>query len=468
MKKSLWVASGLLMVLGLPVLLVLEAMVMGGPRYSDHQRSVVSATLLVVPVTWVAALILSIIESRRGKRARLLLVYRILPFAVWAVNPLTLLVVEWSNAYHGSQSVNKRAIAQANVDLATTPAGADSLFRRATSHGNLGHYDDAIADFSAVIRLQPTNAAAYYGRGFAYELKKESDRAIADYNEAIRHDPNNFSAHRQRSYYYRDQRDFARAIAECDEMIRLEPGNVAIQKNRAFYHESNGNFDAAIADYTELIRRGPDNEHLLYFSRAAVHLRKNDFDAAIADYTEFIRLSSPQTMASLHLHEAYGHRADVHARKRDHDRAIADFTEAIRLKPLPLRTAGYLAGRGLAYTRTGALPLAVADLTEAARLNPNDHVAYHQLARLLATATDARVKDGPLAVTYAQKACELTQWQNATYLDTLALTYAETGKFDEAVKWGQKCLELPGPDNGRIGPRQRLETYRKKLADQKP
>jgi hypothetical protein len=45
-------------------------------------------------------------------------------------------------------------------------------------------------------------------------------------------------------------------------------------------------------------------------------------------------------------------------------------------------------------------------------------------------------------VDHARKACELTSWQEPGYLDTLAVAYAAAGRFEEALHWQRRALEL--------------------------
>jgi tetratricopeptide (TPR) repeat protein len=80
----------------------------------------------------------------------------------------------------------------------------------------------------------------------------------------------------------------------------------------------------------------------------------------------------------------------------------------------------------------------------------------------LATCSEDNFRNGQKAVEYATKACELTQWEDADYLDTLAAADAEAGNFDDAVKWENKFLELTLSKNDADQARQRLSLYEQK------
>jgi tetratricopeptide (TPR) repeat protein len=67
---------------------------------------------------------------------------------------------------------------------------------------------------------------------------------------------------------------------------------------------------------------------------------------------------------------------------------------------------------------------------------------YNGAAWILATHPAAELRNGARAVELATKACELTKWKDASYLDTLAAAYAERGQFDKAVEWQEKAVSL--------------------------
>jgi tetratricopeptide (TPR) repeat protein len=83
---------------------------------------------------------------------------------------------------------------------------------------------------------------------------------------------------------------------------------------------------------------------------------------------------------------------------------------------------------------------AVVPLESALRLDPDSTIALGNLAWILATYSDASVRDGVRAVQLAERACELTNYKQTQFIGTLAAAYAEAGRFDEAVAMAQKAI----------------------------
>jgi hypothetical protein len=90
-------------------------------------------------------------------------------------------------------------------------------------------------------------------------------------------------------------------------------------------------------------------------------------------------------------------------------------------------------------------------------------LAINNRAWILATCKLARFRNGKQAVEEATRACELTGWKNAGFLDTLSVAYAEVGDFEQAIHWQEKALEDPAyrQEDGKIA-REKLALYRQK------
>jgi len=115
------------------------------------------------------------------------------------------------------------------------------------------------------------------------------------------------------------------------------------------------------------------NEHVIEAYRADA---AGDYDAAIAQYSAALRKPLGNQQKAL----VFTNRGHAYNAKRQFLEAIADHTEAIRLN----RHLSYpFSARGYAYLELGELEKAFDDLTESIRLDPNSDYAYYNRGLLL-------------------------------------------------------------------------------------
>jgi len=124
-----------------------------------------------------------------------------------------------------------------------------------------------------------------------------------------------------------------------------------------------------------------------------------------------------RTVASYFLQE--GKTASANS---ENDRAMAELTQAIALNPKDPAAYELRADVDLAK---GNYAQVLADYKQAMTLDPKNAVIVNNYAWTLATCPDASLRDGKKAVVYATRACQLSNWQYAASIDTLAAAYAE-------------------------------------------
>jgi tetratricopeptide (TPR) repeat protein len=104
--------------------------------------------------------------------------------------------------------------------------------------------------------------------------------------------------------------------------------------------------------------------------------------------------------------------------------------------------ADALRARGDALLSVGKHADAVKDYEEALKVDPEDTGVLNNLAWVLATSPEDNVRNAERSIELGTKACELTKYQKAHILSTLAAGYAEKGDFENAKKWSGKAVEL--------------------------
>jgi hypothetical protein len=75
-------------------------------------------------------------------------------------------------------------------------------------------------------------------------------------------------------------------------------------------------------------------------------------------------------------------------------------------------------------------------------VEPNRLFALKLAANLLATCPDAAVRNGPEALSLAEKAKQLSGGNDPGVLDTLSAAYAENGRFDDATAAEKQAVAL--------------------------
>ncbi len=172
-------------------------------------------------------------------------------------------------------------------------------------------------------------------------------------------------------------------------------------------------------------------------------------------YEEIIAHNPLCWMAHINLAEYLQRRGDRAAGLACLETAVATFN---RLEETDPDNSAIFRGRGDLNLRLGKQRQAIADYDRAIELDPENREAMNNLAWLLATARDDRLRNGQRAVELASQLGKEGSSANPHTLSTLAAAHAEVGDFEAAVAALRQAVELSGEQVSRNLHRE-LESY---------
>jgi tetratricopeptide (TPR) repeat protein len=138
-------------------------------------------------------------------------------------------------------------------------------------------------------------------------------------------------------------------------------------------------------------------------------------------------------------HVAHAHLADLLLRQGRITDAISHCQEAVRIQPNDTDAQNNL---GLALLQSGDEADAAVHFEQSLASNPNNLNARCNLAWVLATSPDPSRRNGERALELVTSVAEGPGRGNPTVLRTLAVAYAESGRFSEAIETAQQAIAI--------------------------
>jgi tetratricopeptide (TPR) repeat protein len=223
-------------------------------------------------------------------------------------------------------------------------------------------YDGAILAYSECLRLSPKQAACYFNRGRAYREKSNFSQSIADYTEAIKIHPNNAIFYTGRAMAYQRAKKYDLAIADFNSSLKINPNDANVKKLLDLTISIAE--DAKIVEAGEALFGGPAGSVIAdgLFAKGKEEYEKKNDAAAIETFSHCVNLKPD-------FADCYFYRGQAYARQSKYQEAVADYTEAIKLQPQKVE---YYHKRALI---NGSWPVekydaAIADYTEIIKLDP--------------------------------------------------------------------------------------------------
>jgi tetratricopeptide (TPR) repeat protein len=320
-----------------------------------------------------------------------------------------------------------KAVERIDRAIALAPNYDGFYFQRAIIYAAANEFDKALADFDRALAIKPQLADYRLQKYYIYTRRKQYAQAIAELDRALAIEPNRtyYLSQRAQTKFYKLQDDVgaiadlsaaigliesgkatdardgadlvyknyrerlteyyltrgafhsvkarsAPALADFDKAIALDPKNYAAYFGRATIYSATNRERLALADIDRALQIAP-KATVLYDSQGKIYRKLKQYPQAIASYTKAIDLVKNRSDLQENLEAYLSERAEIYGLDRKYELAIADFTQAIKLNP---KVSNYYLYRGNANYSLKRYQATVADLDRAIALTPKDPTPY--------------------------------------------------------------------------------------------
>lgn len=342
--------------------------------------------------------------------------------------PLALLAHQQARVWHDSRSLYQHA--------------ADVTEENYVAWGGLGIVDLRRGDPASAMtnltkafeyaRARGAGESIKYYIGAALQMEGRGIEALPYLQEAVVSQDIQPERNCRLSVALTEAGRFDEAEAAINKALEARPHNPEFQLARAGLLHAEGQQQQAEQIFLQVLAAHPDN--------ASAHRLYADFQLAHEKFLESEKHYAAAVASSPHpdvkLLRSY---ASALAHNGKLQEAVAQLKEALMREPQNARANFELAED---LGQIGQTREAIAHYDQAIKTEPTLVVALNNLAWILATDPDAKIRNGSRAVELADRACQITDWKQPFLIGTLAAGYAEAGRFTNAVEMAEKACTV--------------------------
>ena len=292
------------------------------------------------------------------------------------------------------------------------PEDAENLYNMSRMYLQLGDEENSLSSIDEAIRLSPDEPCYLNSRGYAHNHTQNYAAAVEDISRALELNPNYATgwanlacAQRQlgnmaeaiesftravsfqedqsltgsyildRGYCYAQLDDYEAAIDDYSEGIALTGGRASQHAYLGWLLMQTGDYETALQSLNTAIQQEPANPGFLC-RRAYCNYRLRNLGEAVDDYTRAYVLD-PESF------DDYEYLGKASEENGDPMSAIVYFTAGIENSTEPAETSWLLCYRAFCYRKIGDYPSAIADMTSAVELLPEEPFMYFRLGESL-------------------------------------------------------------------------------------
>ncbi len=296
-----------------------------------------------------------------------------------------------------------------------------------------GYWRDSITLFQRALDVVPENTQAHMFMANTLVRQGRVAEAVPHFAEAVRIVPNEPYNMTDYGHALLDMGQLDEAGIQLERALSLQPdladahfflGVTRLKQGR--YFESEMQLEKALARDPRLTKA---HLHL-----GAAYAGLNQWAEAITHLQKWLTIDPRSIEALTQLAKCFYSVGNEAAAKETLQKAV----NIDPRNPFPLALQAQLAAW------SGQIESAISLYDQALQADPNYAEAANNLALILATHPDDKIRDGARALKLAELAAKAHGYKDSVSLDTLAAAYAEVGRFPDAVKTIESAIALAG------------------------
>jgi tetratricopeptide (TPR) repeat protein len=294
-----------------------------------------------------------------------------------------------------------------------------------------GKLDEAMEFYQTALRYTPNFPEAHFFLGNALDEQGKLDEAVAEYEKSLWFRPTQEQTHIFMGIALAKQKKYDEAIAHYNAALRLNPDSAVSYNNRARLYHSQGRLDLAIKDYNAALEIDPKLS-IAHNNLGILLVQKGNLVEGTKHLREAVRLRPKNAESQFNLALALNQQGQWSEATELFKKTMGNYSADPK--------AHYEFAMALAHLKRTRE--AMGEYAAALLIQPDFPDALDGLAWILATDANADFRNGTEAVKMSERACVLTGRKDAEKLKTLAATYAETGRFEDAINTLRMAKDL--------------------------
>ncbi|MBA4149540.1 MAG: tetratricopeptide repeat protein [Verrucomicrobia bacterium] len=315
--------------------------------------------------------------------------------------------------------------------IAVTSKNAVSHYNLGLAYSMKGDLTKAKINYTKALEISPVYVDAQNNLAASLLAEGRLDDAILEYQKLLKTAPNHRLANHNFGLALEQKNDFAGAASHFEVVVKAEPANLEAHEKMINALGRSGQIAEANRRLDQMLQQNPRSAQA-HLSVANIYMEQNRVPDALPILRKAIELSPKRAEVHYQLGAANAMMGKL-------EEAMPHFTEAVRLKP---EFAEAHFSIGMAHSQLGKTDDAVRKFGETLLVQPNFLPALMQLGFIWSAHEKPEFRNGPEAVKVAQKAAQLTQGQDAAVLELLAMAYAQSEKWPDAIETSRRALSV--------------------------